>query len=256
MKVLVFSGTTEGKEIAYYLSSLGIDTTVSVATEYGKAVMETAPYITIHVGRMDYDEMLKFAKAFELIIDATHPYAQLVTENIKKVAEELNIEYIRLLRPDTSKASENEMIIHVSNVSEAAQYLIKNALDDEKIFISTGSKELDKYVDIPDFQNKLVVRVLPAKESEEKCKQLELSNVIYEKGPFSLEQNINAFLKYDVKWLVTKSAGKAGGFDEKINAAKHLDIKTIIIDRPIENGGFDIDTVKQRILEKSGRQAE
>lgn len=41
MKILIFSGTTEGREISYRLQSLGHKVTVSVATKFGRAVQES-----------------------------------------------------------------------------------------------------------------------------------------------------------------------------------------------------------------------
>ena len=42
-KVLIYSGTTEGRELAEHLSAAGIECTVSVATEYGELVMPELP---------------------------------------------------------------------------------------------------------------------------------------------------------------------------------------------------------------------
>lgn len=247
MKVIVFSGTSEGKEITRFLSSRHIETTTCVATEYGKEVMEELPCVNVHIGRLDYDKMLDFIENYDLIIDATHPYAVVVTENIKKAAKEKEIKYLRLLREDTDDNTEQE--IHLNSVEEAVNYLKEHATDNsEKIFVSTGSKELDKYASIPDFQERLVARVLPVPESREKCDMLGLKNVIYDKGPFSLEQNIKAFSEYNATWLVTKSGGRAGGFDEKIEAAKKLSMHIIVIKRPEETGGLGIEDVKNQII--------
>ena len=245
MKVIVFSGTSEGKEITRFLSSKQIETTTCVATEYGKEVMEELPFVNIHIGRLDYEQMLLFLEGYDLIIDATHPYAVVVTDNIKKAAEQKGIKYLRLLREDTDDNTEQE--IDLNSVEEAVNYSNEQT-DCEKIFVSTGSKALDKYVTIPDYQERLVARVLPVPESREKCNRLGLKNVIYDKGPFSMEQNIKAFSEYNTTWLVTKSGGRAGGFDEKIEAAKRLSMHIIVIKRPEETDGLGIEEVKNQIV--------
>lgn len=72
--------------------------------------------------------------------------------------------------------------------------------------------------------------------SRQVCRALEINNVIYDKGPFSYNQNYNSFKEYDVKWLVTKNSGTAGGFAEKLQAADALGVRTIVIKRPDETG--------------------
>lgn len=243
MKAVVFSGTSEGKEIAKYLDEKGIDTVVSVATEYGREVMEELPFVSVHTGRLDVNEMTEFIDLCDFVIDATHPYAQNVTENIKKVCAEKEIEYIRLLREDIKYS--NGIIV---DDIKAAVDILKDT--DGNIFVSTGSKELHLYSEIPYYKARITARVLPVDEAVKKCTDMGLENVIYDKGPFSYSDNIEAFKKYNTKWLVTKSSGKNGGFDEKISAAEKLGMKIIIIKRPDEEKGFSISEVKKMIDNK------
>ena len=57
-----------------------------VATEYGQEVMEDSKKITVLVGRLNQQEIeaLFQKKPWQVVIDATHPYATEVTENIRK----------------------------------------------------------------------------------------------------------------------------------------------------------------------------
>lgn len=229
MIVTVFSGTSEGKEISHYLAELGISVNVSVATEYGKNVTPQQKNINIAVGRLNADEMLGFIKDSSFVIDATHPYAQIVTQNIKSACEVADIKYIRLLRDSV----DSDKVIEAENISQAVEYLKHTQ---GKIFVSTGSKELNLYSAIKDYKTRLVVRVLPVDMSRQVCRALEINNVIYDKGPFSYNQNYNSFKEYDVKWLVTKNSGTAGGFAEKLQAADALGVRTIVIKRPDETG--------------------
>ena len=91
-----FAGTTEGRRLSEILADAGIAHTVCVATEYGEIVMreqtdaEAAgpkgqPLVSLHRGRMDRQQMEEFLRneGYEIVVDATHPYAQVVTENIR-----------------------------------------------------------------------------------------------------------------------------------------------------------------------------
>lgn len=73
MKLMIFSGTTEGHDLCRFLSKNNVQAEVFVATEYGAAVMEPMAGITVHEGRLDEREMEKRLTSDTLLIDATHP---------------------------------------------------------------------------------------------------------------------------------------------------------------------------------------
>ncbi len=252
MRISLFSGTSEGKEIAEYLNSKKIYTSVFVATEYGKEVMNDMNFnfLKIHIGRLGKNEIIKYIKDSDLVIDATHPYAEIVTQNIQIACETTGVEYIRLLREENKTFNDiNSVITFAENIEQAAEFLKST---DGNIFVSTGIKDLHKYCDIKNYKNRITARVLPLKDSIKKCDELGLKKVIYKKGPFSHTENTIEFKKHNIKWLVTKNSGKAGGFDEKISAAKSLGINTIIIKRPPETGGLSMEQVKKLIDKKTG----
>lgn len=86
MKLMIFSGTTEGHDLCRFLSKNNVQADVFVATEYGAAVMEPMAGITVHEGRLDEQEMEKRLTSDTLLIDATHPYAAAVTDNLRRPA--------------------------------------------------------------------------------------------------------------------------------------------------------------------------
>ena len=79
-KPVIFSGTTEGRQMSEKLSAAGIDHIVCVATEYGELVMEKTPYADIRQGRLDAEGMQELISAeASSVFDATHPYAEEVS---------------------------------------------------------------------------------------------------------------------------------------------------------------------------------
>lgn len=246
MRALVFSGTSEGKEICHFLSEKSVEATVCVATDFGREVMDELQGVSIHTGRLQLEDMISFVHGYDIVIDATHPYATAVTENIVEACSQTHTEYVRLLREDTFDNNGNSQVITVPDVKQAAEYLKDNS--EGKIFISTGSKELHEYQVIPDYKERIIARVLPVEASIKKCEELGLKHTIYEKGPFGYEQNKAAFSEENAEWLVTKSGGKAGGFDEKLDAALELGMKVIVITRPEERtDGKSLEEVKLQI---------
>ena len=57
MKLVIFAGTSEGRDLCTRLSQAGREAMVCVATEYGKEVLPPMPGITVHTGRMTAEEM-------------------------------------------------------------------------------------------------------------------------------------------------------------------------------------------------------
>ena len=102
-KICIFAGTTEGRKLAFLLKDAA-DVTACVATEYGQVLLDGIEGITVHSGRMDSEQMLAFFKAncFDMIIDATHPYAHIVTDNIAYASEKAGIPLTRILREKES----------------------------------------------------------------------------------------------------------------------------------------------------------
>ena len=99
-EILIFAGTTEGRRLSECLADAGIRHTVCVATEYGEIVQKEHPLVSVHCGRMDREEIHAFLKAqdYAAVVDATHPYAKIVTDNIKAALSGMDIPYFRLRR--------------------------------------------------------------------------------------------------------------------------------------------------------------
>ncbi|MCI5826666.1 MAG: precorrin-6A/cobalt-precorrin-6A reductase, partial [Lachnospiraceae bacterium] len=158
-KIVVFAGTTEGRLLAERLAASGVEVIACVATEYGEKLMPEQSCLQVHSGRMDAEEMADFLqrKMPHLVVDATHPYAQVVSETVKKVCEELHMEYVRLLRPAGAALPEDARI-HIVEDAKAAARLAEQMSGN--IFLTTGSKELAVFVEtITDF-SRLYARVL------------------------------------------------------------------------------------------------
>lgn len=234
--ILLFAGTTEGRKAAEFLSLSGIKTDVLTATEYGKSIIEiNSDFINVISGRLNESEMEKMLSTnkYKLVVDATHPFAQNVTENIKSACKNTKTEYIRLLR-DTSN-TENLNCVYVKNHSEAAEYL-KNK--EGNVFLTTGSNNIEDYLTDSNLKERIFVRVLPLAESLDKCLKsgINPAHIMCMQGPFSEEFNIACIKETNSKFIVTKQTGSAGGFDEKLSAAVKSGAQAVVIKAPKEEG--------------------
>lgn len=104
------------------------------------------------------------------------------------------------------------------------------------ILLTTGAKELPAFAGIaPD---RLYPRVLPTKDSISACEAAGIPhrNILAMQGPFSQELNEALIRQFHIAFLVTKDGGAAGGFPEKVQAAKNTGIELVLIRRPEETG--------------------
>lgn len=243
-KFLVFAGTTEGRQLVEYLKDKEVELHVCVATEYGEELLPNGENINISSTRLNEDEMVSLIEKndFKLIIDATHPYAVDVTKNIANACNRTNKTYIRLLREENENNIHKDYSIYLRTVEDAVDYINSTT---GNVLLTTGSKELSKFVNVKNYKDRLFARVLSTHNVIEECKRLgfEGRNLICMQGPFSEEFNYALLKQIDAKYMVTKESGKVGGFLEKINACVKANVTPIIIGRPLEEEGFTYNEV-------------
>lgn len=118
-EILIFGGTTEGRELAEFCSGRGIKACISVTTDYGAKLLPQN--IKIIVGKLDFLQIKKLISEnnFSYVIDATHPYAMFATENIKRACGELQKKYYRVVREKNSVLSG----IIADNIDDVILYL-------------------------------------------------------------------------------------------------------------------------------------
>ena len=252
-KVIVFAGTTEGYEISRFLSENQLPVLACVATEYGSKSLQENSCLHVQAGRLDEQQMrdLFFREKPELVLDATHPYAAEVTQNIRKACEETGVSYTRILRT----GSEQQNAVYVRDAKEAAEYLEGT---EGNVLLTTGSKELAVFTSVTDYNKRLFARVLSLPSVIESCQALgfEGRNLIAMQGPFSKELNQAMLEQYQCKYLVTKDSGKAGGFLEKIQAAEALGVTAVIIGRPLAEEGLSLKECRHMLIERYGLKKE
>jgi len=229
MKIVIFGGTTEGRELSKLLTEAGVSVTVCVATEYGEEEQGSIPGVTTRTGPLSVTEKLALLHDAALCVDATHPYASHVTRSVKTACEEADVEYIRLLRP----ACETEDAIVFDSAAEAAEWLSER---EGRVLLTTGAKELSAYASLD--PARLIPRVLPSHEALNACEALGIPhrNVIAMQGPFSAELNAATIRQYGVRYVVSKDGGGPGGFPEKVQAAKATGAQLLVLRRPADSG--------------------
>lgn len=264
-KIWIFGGTTEGRLLAEYCSREKIEAWVSVASEYGEELLQeelmesgnagnpdlnhntclakknlktvqASSVIKVLRGRMDRYQMEEFIRnqGIHLVIDATHPHARLVSEEIQEACGRTGVRLERCLRAGGEQNKARDWV-EVDSIQEAVSFLSSVS---GVIFATTGSKELEVLCQIPDYQKRVYARVLPTSNVLKKCEKLGItgSHLIAMQGPFSTEMNTLFLRQTKAEWLLTKDSGRAGGFQEKVEAARENGTRVVVIRRPEEDG--------------------
>ena len=243
MKVLLFGGTGEGRELAEWMLARGMDATVCVATEYGETLLPQGTQV--RVGRLDAAEMeTVMADGYTVVVDATHPYAAEVTRNIRVAAEHAGLPCLRLLRQ-----SDGEDGCHKAEDMAAAADMLEQLPGN--VLLTTGSKELDHFAR-PGLRERCFPRVLPMADSLARCLELGFPprNIICMQGPFTREMNVATLRQYHIGTLVTKDTGGYGGFRAKAEAAREAGCALLVVERPQAETGLTLEEVQGRLLEE------
>lgn len=229
----VFGGTTEGRLIADFLSQRHLKVDLYIATEYGEQFVKNIENINVYQKRLGKNEMINLFQEnkYSHIIDATHPFAKIVSRNIVEAVKVCKLKHYRIIRE--SKKYEN--CIYVDNTLDAISIL--NG-EEGNILLTTGSKDLEKFTQVKNYKERTFVRILPMEDSLRKALELGFSNknIICMQGPFSEELNVAMINSIKAKYLVTKESVTSGGFEEKVNSCVKTGCKCIAIRKPNEDG--------------------
>ncbi|MCI5653103.1 MAG: precorrin-6A reductase [Lachnospiraceae bacterium] len=244
--VIIFGGTTEGRRLAEFCGEHKIQTVVCVVSEYGEMLVPESPSVRVIRKALEKDEMeaLFVAEKPSLVLDATHPYARVVTENVTQVCQKMGIVWYRVLRKSELETKNADSIVTVDSVDQAVEWLKSH---EGTVLVTTGSKELVKYTAIPDYKERIFARILPDSQALLNSETLGFprNHMIAMQGPFSLEMNIATMRMTGANYLVTKESGHAGGFLDKIHAAEVVGATALVIGRPLKETGISLEEACQ-----------
>lgn len=232
--VLVIAGTMDAKQIIDKLYKMGEKVTVMVTTKLGSELIDHDDSIDIYQGKINKVSIIDIIDKVQpkCVIDASNPFAVDISRNVISACKPTEIPYIRFLREKVTY--EGYDIVSVKNYEEAYERILEY---EGNIILTVGSKKIETFTKIPDYQNRVYLRVLPDWMVLKKCEKLGFNsrNIMAMKGPFNEELNVEMFKYCNASVLVTKDSGNTGGVIEKINAAQKLGIKIIMIERSDEN---------------------
>ncbi len=244
--VVLFGGTEEGRLLAEFLAEMPLTSCVSVATAYGESLLTGNARLTVRQGRMLPEAVLDFLGTHRprLVLDATHPYAQHISDTLQDCCARLNLPLLRIIRGTQTV----EGCRCFGDMESMTAYL--NTVEG-RIFSTMGAKEASALTHVRDYAQRVTLRRRPCREplAEVLALGFPAKHIICMQGPFSEELNKAMFAAAGCRILVTKESGAAGGFSEKIAAAQALGMEICVWTRPRRESGVDLEGAKEKIRE-------
>ena len=230
--IWIIAGTRDSFNLIDKLQRYDKKILASVVTDYGrkKLANKNIKIIKNKLQKEDMEELI-IKENIELLIDSTHPFAEVVSQNAIEVSQNIDTKYIRFEREEIDLSHySKKYIISVHSYKEA----VLKAAKFENIFLTIGSNKLEYFTSqINDWQHRLKARILADSRFIKKAENLGFTpaNIIAMQGPFSKKLNKILMAESEADVIVSKASGNIGGLDTKIRAAVELEIPIIIIKR-------------------------
>jgi precorrin-6A/cobalt-precorrin-6A reductase len=239
-KILILGGTGEAADLARLIAQkLGSKT--EVVTSYS-GVTGHQPDLpgTVRVGGFGGAEgLISYIEqeGFDYIIDATHPFAEKISQSCYVAALATNTERVTLVRPEWEPLH-NDRWLEVPDMKEAAKLIEKLG---GRVLLTIGIKELSVFADIVNAH--FVVRMV--KEPTEKL-PFKSYEVIVGHPPFSVEEECALLKEKKIRMLVTKNSG-GEKTKHKIEAARKEGVSVLMIERPAPEPGERVNSVTEAL---------
>ena len=237
MTVLLLAGTGEAKRIAWGLA----DTRVKVVASFAGATRNPDPLpLPTRIGGFGGEDGFRdyiAAQGITAVLDATHPFADQITDRTARICAELKMPYAQILRPPWT-AQDGDDWREIEVPEDAAQHIS----DDAHVFLATGRQTLARYANLEG--RRVLARVIdPPTEPF----PFEGGEFVIGRPPFSQDREEALFKALHVTHLVVKNAGGQGG-RAKLDAARVLGLPVLMLKRPSMPNAVQIETVQDALL--------
>jgi precorrin-6A/cobalt-precorrin-6A reductase len=224
MRILILGGTTEARRLAQELAGRrDLAVTLSLA---GRTAAPAAQPVPVRIGGFGGAQGLAdylSEQRVDALIDATHPYAAVISGNAAVAAMSTGVRLLALRRPPWIAVA-GDRWTDVADVQAAARAL---ADVPSRVFLALGRKDLAPFAASP-WHHYLVRSVDPVDPP------LAVPHAIYVtgRGPFDEACDRVLLEEHRIEVVVAKNSGGAATYG-KIAAARALGLPVIMPRRPV-----------------------
>jgi precorrin-6A/cobalt-precorrin-6A reductase len=237
-KVLILGGTTEARQLAARLAQrAGLDVTLSLAGRTASPVPHAVP---IRVGGFGGAEGLAdhlAAEHVDALIDATHPYANIISKNAADAARKAAVPFVALRRPPWSAVAGDRWI----EVSDGRAAVDAIGQECRNVFVAVGRNELAPFTSAP--QHRYLIRSV---DPVDPTLSLPLATYITARGPFSEANDRALMTQHKIEVVISKNSGGSAAYG-KIAAARALGIEVIMLRRRPAPDAPSVNTIEDAL---------
>lgn len=231
MKILILGGTAEARHLANKLVALGHDVITSLAGRTQDPILPAGGLRMGPFGGIPGLCAYLRAAGIERLVDATHPYAGLISVNAVAAAKASGVRLVRYMRPPWVPRADQRWIV-VDHAQEAADSLPTGA----DVLLTTGHAGLEIYLER--FDCRFYVRVIekPAFDLPDHAE------LVLTRPPYDLDDEMALMRRHGITHIVSKNSGGAQT-SAKLEAAQALGVKVIMLARPVYGPALEVDSV-------------
>jgi len=228
-RVLILGGTADGRRLADLLSEAGYSPVTSLAgvtSRPGKIRGETR--VGAFGGADGLGRYLTAERIF-CLVDATHPFAVVISHHASAAARSCKLPWVRLERPAWRPEAKDRWI-EVKDIEAAVAVTPSGA----RILLTIGRKEVLPFLMRADISG--IARMIEPPDIEVTSNW----RILLDRPPFHVEKEMCLLRDHSVTHLVTKNAGGEEA-SAKLKAARMRDIPVIMIQRPGKPEAVTVD---------------
>jgi precorrin-6A/cobalt-precorrin-6A reductase len=238
-RILILGGTTEARRLAERFAQRdGLAVTVSLA---GRTAAPAAQAVPVRVGGFGGAEGLAHhlaTKGIDALIDATHPYAAVISRNAAAAAASARVPLLALRRPPWAPRS-GDRWTEVANTEAAVQVL---GTQPRRVFLALGRSEIGYFNGAP--QHYYLVRSV---EPVDPPLAVPHATYVTGRGPFTEADDRSLLARHAIDVVVAKNSGGAATYG-KIAAARALGLEVILLRRPALPEVPTVETVEEAVM--------
>jgi precorrin-6A/cobalt-precorrin-6A reductase len=233
-RILILGGTIEARELAERLAKRAdLDIVMSLAGRTKSPAPQPVPVRSGGFGGAAGLAEYLCQERIDALIDATHPYANIISANATTAARQSGVPLIAFRRPPW-RAAAGDRWSEATDVTDAVRRLGERP---RRIFVTLGRTELAPLTTAP--QHFYLIRSVDPVEPPLLAPCV---SYVTDRGPFREADDRALMRAHAIDAVIAKNSGGTASYG-KIAAARVLGIEVIMLRRPAPPDGPAVETL-------------